>query len=181
MATTTRGLLWELLAPIVRWPMYSPKRLVAVLVGLTVAVFVIGKVSSDPLSVAQTAASSISPTVSSTVSPAATSSTEASDPVPTSDALQVARAFVKAWAQPQLSPNAWWRQVSRYTDEGFGQALGSTNPAQVPATRLRSVRLVSQEGDRAEVNVRTDGPTVRVLLVKDDSRWQVVNLLPSSE
>src|SRR4051794_7159839 len=106
--------MWEALAPIIRWPLYSPARFASVVVLVLVGVFVVGDINDDssPAS-APSSASSTTPTMeasrpaSDTPTRAVANDGAATDALsvdPATDnhsaaAADVAAAFVAAWAR----------------------------------------------------------------------------------
>lgn len=191
-STTTRGLLSEMIAPIARWPLRSPVRFVSVLVGIVLTLVVLahllggtqprggqpkrsGVSTSSPSQTAETHDNG-RPVIN-----GSTLSSEAPGASPTS----VAAEFMVAWARPKLLQGVWWTGITRTkVDPGLAAALQETDPSSIPASRVVGVpRLVRSTSSSAVVRVRTDGPSVLVVLTRETGaggRWMVSNLLPAA-
>ncbi|MFE6645850.1 hypothetical protein ACFVJS_04770 [Nocardioides sp. NPDC057772] len=170
-STTTRGVLWEVIAPVLRWPMRSPFRFFSVVVGIVFVIWLIAQWSDAPD--AEPAAQPERGSVSAGQSPSATGS-----PVP--DPGAAATKFVAAWARPDLTTEQWWAGINAARpDESLAQALGTTDPANIEATKVvGSPKVLDQTDREARVEVTTDGPTVIVYLTLVDNVWYVANILP---
>jgi hypothetical protein len=159
--------MWELLAPIIRWPLYSPARFLTVVVVALVAVFVIGEVNDrQDLPVAATGSrlptanqdeTSAAPAATPGATPSDSAATPADtapthDDAPATDELSVdpaqddpsaaaadaAAAFVAAWARPDLSPKAWAAGVRPLaTAELWSTGLKVTDPTRTPPVTVR--------------------------------------------
>lgn len=172
-STTTRGVLWEVIAPVLRWPMRSPFRFFSVVVGIVFVIWLIAQWSDAPD--ADPAARPERGSVSAEQSPSATGS-----PAPVPDPRPLATKFVAAWARPDLTTDQWWEGINAARpDESLAQALGTTDPATVPATKVVGAAEVLEQTDgEARVEVTTDGPKVIVYLTLVDNVWYVANILP---
>jgi hypothetical protein len=189
MKTTTKGVVWDVIAPAVRWPLYSTRRLAGVLVAVLVAVVIASNIgsSAEPRgsepgesATAVNTPRSGAPSPLPSLSTALTSS--AADADDETAAGTTATAFVRAWARPDLDQLTWWEGINETADEAFSQALGSTDPDNIPATKVTGTPTVRLIEGRAEVTVKTDGPTVLVVLVLDETgAWRVANLLPTNQ
>jgi hypothetical protein len=188
--TTTKGLLWEMVAPAARWPLRSPARLVAVIVAVLLVVWGFGRLAGgdeggDLGPAGATGSSEPSITVSASPTPTA-SATATATASPTADpvaaAVVVAARFVKAWARPDLTRARWLAGLNAVgLDEGLSQALTLTDPATIPARRATgSPKLLDANATAAQVQVTTDGPTVLVILTrtKPGEVWLASNILP---
>lgn len=172
-STTTRGVLWEVIAPVLRWPMRSPFRFFSVVVGIVFVIWLIAQWSDAPD--AEPAAQPERGTASAQQSASATGS-----PAPVPDPTPLATKFVAAWARPDLTTDEWWAGINAARpDESLAQALGTTDPATVPATKVVGpAKVLEQTDGEARVEVTTDGPKVIVYLTLVDNVWYVANILP---
>ncbi|MDR7313405.1 hypothetical protein J2S40_004463 [Nocardioides luteus] len=153
--------------------MRSPFRFFSVAVGIVFVIWLIAQWSdapdTEPASQPDRGAASAGQSPSPTGSPA---------PVP--DPLPLATKFVTAWARPDLTTEQWWEGINAARpDESLAQALGTTDPATVPATKVVGTPKVLEQADgEARVEVATDGPTVIVYMTLVDNVWYVSNILP---
>lgn len=172
-STTTRGVLWEVIAPVLRWPMRSPFRFFSVVVGIVFVIWLIAQWSDAPD--AEPASRPERGAVSAGQSPTATGS-----PAPVPDPGAAATKFVAAWARPDLTSDQWWAGINAARpDESLAQALGTTDPATVPATKVvGTAKVLEQSGSEARAEVTTDGPKVVVYLTLVDNVWYIANILP---
>jgi hypothetical protein len=171
--TTTRGLLWEMVAPAVRWPLRSPLRFFGSLFAVLLVLALVSRFSGSSSTPA--GASPATPTSSSS------SATSGEANVP---ALVVATRFVTAWARPKAETESWWEGINSVgVDPALAQVLGQTDPRAIPATEVvGTAELVEETDSTASVEVHTDGPTVLVSLIRSPgSGWIVSNILPSDE
>ncbi|MGH3351484.1 MAG: hypothetical protein ACRDPS_12540 [Nocardioides sp.] len=172
-STTTRGVLWEVIAPVLRWPMRSPFRFFSVVVGIVFLVWVIAQWNEAPEAEPATQPERGAPSASGSASAGASAA-----PVP--DPGAAATKFVAAWARPDLTNDQWWAGINAARpDESLAQALGTTDPATVPATKVvGTAKVLEQNGSEARAEVTTDGPKVVVYLTLVDNVWYVANILP---
>lgn len=184
--------MWDLLAPIIRWPLYSPARFVTVVVVTLVVVFVLGEVNDRP---EQAGAKAGPPTSTSAEDPPSTpvdagSYTHATDELsvdpaehdPSAAAADAAAAFVAAWARPDLGPEAWAAGVRPLvTPELWAGGLNVTDPSRTPQVSVRGephqVALNAEEG---VFDVPTTGAWVRVHIVVDSATdgWLISSVEP---
>lgn len=159
-------MLAELLGPVLRWPLHSPRRLGLVLAGLITALLLVAALTSPggdappggaTAPVVPTTEPSGPHTEHTTPVPAGTAwledlaSPDPSDQTGTdgevdadadADAGQVAAAsaaavaFVTAWARPDLAPEMWLAGLVDVTDPAYLERLTTTDPANVPATAV---------------------------------------------
>ena len=176
-STTTRGVLWEVIAPVLRWPMRSPFRFFSVVVGIVFVIWAISQWSDAP-----DADPASQPDRGSASSTAGGSASAGGSAAPVPDPGPAATTFVAAWARPDLSNDQWWDGINAaHPDESLAQALGTTDPASVPATKVvGSPKVLDQTESEARVEVATDGPKVVVYLTLIDNVWHVANILPGS-
>jgi uncharacterized iron-regulated membrane protein len=153
--------------------MRSPFRFFSVVVGIVFVIWLIAQWSdapdSEPAAQPERGAASAQQSASATGSPA---------PVP--DPTPLATKFVAAWARPDLTTEEWWAGINAARpDESLAQALGTTDPATVPATKVvGAAKVLEQTDGEARVEVTTDGPKVIVYLTLVDNVWYVANILP---
>ncbi|MGW5237853.1 hypothetical protein ACWEOW_02870 [Monashia sp. NPDC004114] len=114
----TRGVLWDVIAPWVRWPLHSPRRLFAVLGGVVV-LMVLWHVASRAAATTQPTASATSAAVTSTAAPSTPSDTA---PAPASTMTAMPTGTL-----PGTTPSA-----SVGTSPAGGNPSDPTDPA-VPA------------------------------------------------
>ena len=173
-STTTRGVLWEVIAPVLRWPMRSPFRFFSVVVGIVFVIWLIAQWSDAP------DAEPASQPERGAAASAKQSATATGSPAPVPDPRPLATKFVAAWARPDLTTEQWWAGINAARpDESLAQALGTTDPATVPATKVVGAPKVLEQTDgEARVEVTTDGPKVIVYLTLLDNVWYVANILP---
>ena len=199
--------MWEALAPIVRWPLYSPARFVVVVLTALVLVFLVGEVNdedttahSDPTSTATASeppapfatppASGASPRPRPPAANVGEEAKRADEPTtaqdgtgPSTAATDTAAAFVAAWARPDLDAEAWAAGVRPLvTPELWTDGLSSTDPGSTPEIAVRGEpRQVTSDDTEAVLDVPTTGPWIRVHLVADpDDGWLVTRVEPAS-
>lgn len=189
-----------------RWPLYTPRRFfscVAVVLALiAVSNMVLGGHGSGtrgqpvaPATSTPTATPEDTGTPSDTATgapstapaapgPGTPSITPTSSPKPAGPdsavrAAAVALAFTRAWADHDKPATLWLAGVTRYADPEFAAQLKSTDPANVPASRvIGQPRPVSVFYASAAFEVPTDSGIVIVQLVSDGRTWRVVDIHP---
>jgi hypothetical protein len=83
-------------------------------------------------------------------------------------------AYVRAWARPHLSHEAWLTSVLLYTTPEYGRILATVDPANVPATTITGPVTVRTSTTAAvTADVPTDAGLLRVTVVARDSIWLV--------
>ncbi len=172
---TSRGILWEVLAPVIRWPLRSPARL-ATVVGAVFLVLVLSArlgsgdtpMSPDPSQSPSTSGSSTL-VQSSPSSSAVPSSTVVGTPVasPTAAAVALppaasaaATSFLTAWARPNVAQADWFAALKPLSTPDLGAGLARTDPRNVP------VLTVTGDFEAREVSPNLAAPT-RAVLVAD--------------
>jgi hypothetical protein len=106
-------------------------------------------------------------------SPSQTPTTVPPDPLATAAAMSWAQAWVD---HPEGTTNETWLEgLKPYTSEEMLPQLRSVEPANVPASRVTDIpSVVASFSNRVEVDVTTDGPKLRVTVVKGaDGQWVV--------
>lgn len=196
--------MWEVLAPIVRWPLYSPARFIGVVVGVLVVVFVVGEINGDgtpaaPDVAASASASPVAPSASTTPTRSPTAMPTAgvgetavgtdelaanpADDDPSAAAVDAAAAFVAAWARPDLNADAWAAGVRPLvTADLWSDGLSNTDPASTPDVAVRGEpRQVTVSAEEAVIDVPTTGAWVRVHLAATAAGgWLVSRVEPAS-
>lgn len=191
--------MWDVLAPIVRWPLYSPRRFIGVVIVAFVTVFMLGEINDGSRAdVAAPGPASPSvvparPSPPASAMPAAVASGDASaatdalsvDPAdedPSAAAADSAAAFVAAWARPDLDADAWAAGVRPLvTTDLWSTGLNMTVPSSTPAVTVRGEpRQVAMNPEGAVLDVPTTGPWVRVHVVHvpAEGKWLVSDVEP---
>jgi hypothetical protein len=192
------GALW-------RWPLRSPRRFFSCVAALLALValsnIILGGGGSlppadQPAAAPSSTAAEPAPTDTASTTPieapppaavpgsAATGVTPTATPRPAaSDGAQkaaaTALAFTQAWADHARPAAQWLAAVSRYADPEFAAQLRSTDPANVPASKVTGApHPVAVYFASASVEVPTDAGTVVVALVSDGRTWRVVDIHP---
>lgn len=186
----TTGLAWEALAPVVRWPLHSPRRLAGFLVTVVAIVWLLAAVRpaavADPTPRQSSSTSPTRPPIA-TGGPSPTTPPPAS-PVATSPQIagvasspvEVAVRFVTAWARPDLPVETWQTDVIALATSQFGAQLRSVDPRNVPARAVTGPATPSSATEvAATVGVPTDAGPVVVDLALMGSTWQVSGLAPA--
>lgn len=187
--------MWEALGPIIRWPLYSPRRFIGVVLAVLAAVFLAGEVNDGTRRSAATTAISPVPQVEegptasamptrSAPSPATDhdSPYDSSAPDPAFTAADAAAAFVAAWARPDLSAEAWSAGVRPLvTNDLWSNGLSMTDPASTPEVAVRGEpRQVAMNAEEAVLDVPTTGAWVRVrVVVAPDGEWLASSVEPA--
>ncbi|WP_421743037.1 hypothetical protein [Cellulomonas sp.] len=190
--------MWEAIAPIIRWPLYSPARFATVVVLALVGVFVIGETNDDASSAAPVAATAspmsstddTSPSSSSTPTSTLANENSATDELSvdpaeldaSARAADTAAAFVAAWARPDLDVQTWSAGVRPLaTTELWSTGLSMTEPSSTPDVTVRGEpRQVAMNAEEGVLDVPTTGSWVRVHVVADPdgSTWLVSRVEP---
>lgn len=196
----------DVLGPWLRWPLYSPRRVVLVLSVVTALVFGASRLSAalsgigthpDPAQVPAGVASTTTHPVVAVPSPAASppgpARTARPAPTPSSvvvsippRALSVTEGFMAAWARPNLTQPVWWAGVRPYLSVEVARSLAWTDPARVPASKITGRPYpiaVSPSGEHptsVESLVATNAGTMRVRADLVAGRWVIGLLEPES-
>jgi hypothetical protein len=189
------GQLW-------RWPLYSPRRfftcVAAVLALIAISNMILGGGGSLPPDQQAAPAGTTTPTPTGTATtpfdessfPAQSGGSGPTDATPTAtprpatsdgprQAAATALAFTQAWADHSKPAAQWLSGVSRYADPEFAGQLASTDPRNVPATKVTGApHPVAVYFASASVEVPTDAGTVVVELVSDGHTWRAVDIHP---
>ncbi|KZB82468.1 hypothetical protein [Amycolatopsis regifaucium] len=180
------------------WPLRSPRHLVGTLVILAVVLTAVGimlpKAIEKPGQTAGRPGSSATSTsrpgvaapvtVTSTLPPRLTTQPPPSSARPDQDGVRVAKEWVTAWANHPdgITAEQWLSGLKPYTTEEFlSGELTTVNPANIPATKIIGEPQVSSSVvGSMDVDVQTDGPKVRVTVVKTNPGWRVTKFTQAS-
>lgn len=201
---SNRGVLWEVVAPVARWPLYSPLRLGALVGVLLVALMLLGRVNGGggaPLTAAVPSTSPAQPAAATgTPEPEQGSSTSttpsSSTPeVPTEqvapppvtgkaaqsltapEAKDVGNRFMRAWVDKGKPADEWRKALRPLVAPSLADQYAGVTPEAVPARRVTGpVQVVSasEEGDVVELRAPTDAGPVRLGVSSDRAGRWVV-------
>lgn len=166
---------------VARWVLWSPRRLLLVIVASLVLVVAIGSHAR------QGAANHTRPGRSATtlVRSAAASSrldrtrpTNASQPLPTG-AAAAAVAFVDGWARPGLAEPQWLAALQPLATASYANLLADEEPWSVMAHRVTGPPSGHGDLGGATVTVPTDAGPVLVTVVHVRTSWLVANVQSS--
>lgn len=153
----TGSVLWEVIAPVVRWPLWSPMRFFLVLA--CVAALLVGWSRA-------------------TTSDAPAQAAELEAP---SDATAAAGEFMGAWGDPTAERGEWRAQVQSMGTDELDQAWARTDPKDIPVSITREINAVEVvEDERVVYSIVTDGPRVQLVLVKEPAGWKVDSVEPEA-
>jgi hypothetical protein len=91
-------------------------------------------------------------------------------------ALRVAGRWSAAWLRPPpgTTTEEWLDGLRPYTTEEYLPTLAGVAPENIPATKVTGQPRPVQVAPRSvEVEVRTDGPTLLLLVVETENGWRV--------
>ena len=91
-------------------------------------------------------------------------------------ALDVARRWSRAWVRPAAGTTTgqWLDGLRSTTTDEYLGVLAAVDPSNIPAARvLGNPRAVRVSPHSVQVQVRTDGPTLLVLVVDSEAGWRV--------
>ncbi|MER6670740.1 hypothetical protein ABT256_39740 [Amycolatopsis japonica] len=173
------------------WPLRSPRHLIGTLVILAVVLTALGillpKAIGKPGQTANGPGASATTTsrtgvaapvtVTSTLPPRLTTQPPPSSAPPDQDGVRVAKEWVTAWANHPdgTTTEQWLSGLKPYTTEEYlAGEMTSVDPANITATRVTGEpQVASSVTGSMEVDVATDGPKVRVTVVKTNPGWRV--------
>lgn len=172
--TSTRGLLWEVLAPILRWPLRSRTRLLGCLAVVVLVVLALGALGDEkdnddtaPAASSSTTSNPSSPSSSSSASEGRTSSTSTSSSTTTDQAVpeepgltaqqrregkpavtragRLADRLVANRDEPQAT---WWRRIKGDLSASGQSQMRALGPKGLPFTKVTGdAGLVVTEAD----------------------------------
>lgn len=219
---SSRAVLWEVLAPVVRWPLRSPMRFVGSIAAMCLAVLMISGGSEEPSqsgtddAAATTAgrepagAPLLGPVgvapqqlplpigaLEQAETPSDPLMDEPGDPVaddpgdPSTDepgpakapsvATDRARAFMKAWANPDLSAKKWRAGVAPFADPVLAEGFAKTDPNNVPASKVNGIKPLEVTDQSIVYRVGTDAGDMRLVMTSDGITWWVSELTPGRD
>lgn len=181
------------------WPLRSPRHLLGTLLVLVVLVVAIGVgvpklvgSSGDSGGDAaprggqgQTGQAGSTPTSRSSRAQPAPPQTRLSEPLrsPTSapaspDALRVAKQWASAWVNHPdgVSSEEWLRGLRPYTTAEYLPVMSSVDPANIPASEVTGEPVADKSfTSSVEALVSTDGPKLRITVIRTDAGWRVAD------
>ncbi|MET9162072.1 hypothetical protein ABZX56_30490 [Streptomyces parvulus] len=175
--------------PLWQWPLHSPRRLLATLT-IAVAVVVSLSLMLNSADRGQSEAAPGAPAASASPSTPATPPPSSAVPAPspsTTDygqAIETAKAFVKAWANQRAgSEQAWYAGAAQFATDELARKLTTVDFRNVPANRIVGKLRLTDTGaaGRTEVAVPTDGGMVSVVLVESTAGWAVADIQPGAQ
>lgn len=173
-------------------PLRSPRHLivtVVILVGLIATMgFLIPKVLPEDARMSSANGQTVTaptnqitaPSLSMSAEPLETRLTE--DPAtptsapPSPKALEVATKWATAWVNhPKgITSEQWLEGLEPYTTDEYLPVMSSVDPANIPAEKVTGKPVaVNSFTSSVEVDVPTDGPTLRITVVSTDDGWRV--------
>ncbi|GAA2686942.1 hypothetical protein [Streptomyces lunalinharesii] len=168
-----------------RWPLYSPQRLAAVLIALVVVLCVISALntgsspSSAPAGDAQP--SPAAPDASASPSMASSPSAGPSASPDLDGAVVFARAFVAAWASHTESKQ-WYATLAPSCTERLATKLATTDPSRIKATKVGGAKVTDTGGgELTSAAVDTDAGQVSVGMVWTGNGWLVRDIEPGAQ
>lgn len=176
--------MWQMFKPVIRWPLYSPARLLAVVVGLVVVMMTTsqcGNPSSGPAASPSTgtptATASVEPTPTPSPTPKAlpgevgtvdpesvpfdmrfdTGPVDGVEAAVDMAAMDSAVAYVTAWSHPELAADQWLAGLAPYVTARHYEQLKTVDPANVAALTVTGEPLTDDPGGQ----------------IKDSATWWV--------
>lgn len=150
----TGSVLWEVISPVVRWPLWSPRRLIATVAVLALVLLLWSRTSGSDGAV------------------------EASELEAPSEASDAASAFMGAWGDPTASRGEWRSGVQALGTDEVDRAWSRTDPSKIPVSVVEEMTPVEVSETRVTFSVATDGPQVQLVTVKESSGWKVASIEP---
>lgn len=187
----------------IRWPLWSWRNLVVTVVAVLVLFTALGRLASGGPSASKGPASRAGAVVPTGEATAATPSaplplprsttavsttqgptgagTGTGRPIANATAVQVAVEFTRGWTRTTVDQAAWLAALKPFVTGDYFSVLSTVEPARVPASRVVDAgRQLSASGERAIVQVGTDGGTMSVTLVLQDRVWLVSDIEPAN-
>lgn len=150
----TGSVLWEVVAPVLRWPLWSPMRFFATLAACVVLLGIWSR---------------------------ATGPSGPSGPVELEaprGASDTASEFMGAWGDPGAERGKWRSQVQALGTEELDRAWSRTDPADIPVSVVDKMTPVRVSETEVVFSIETDGPRVQLVTVKQPSGWRVASVEP---
>ncbi|MFE0107089.1 hypothetical protein [Streptomyces sp. NPDC059009] len=176
----------DLVRQLLLWPLYSVRRLVATVAVLTAAVLGLVALTSagggQPTAAPGPGTPGTRPPSASPSRPAPTPSTS-----PSRDygrAIDIAKAFVAAWASHPKDQTEWYVATARYATDHMARKLTTVDMRNVPAEHVTGRARLTDTGGvgQTQVAVPTDGGVVSVILVPHPKAgWRVDDLQPGAQ
>lgn len=148
------SVLWEAIAPVARWPLYSPARFFGIIGAVVLALWAWSGAAGDE-------------------GPAGPVELE-----PPSLATAAAGEFMGTWGDPEAERGEWRSQVQSLGTYELAQAWSETDPSQIPVSVTEELTPVQVSEEQVTYSVRTDGPRVQLVLVKEPGAWKVASVEP---
>jgi hypothetical protein len=167
---------------VVRWALWSPRRLLLVLVGSLVLVAAIGSYAGGASSMPARRGGERS---ASMVRAAALASSRAPRSRATSSSFlpngagAAAVAFVRAWARPGLPESQWFAALRPLATPAYANVVQDEEPWIVTSHRVTGPPSGRGDGEGASVTVPTDAGPELVMLVHQGSTWLVTDVEPA--
>lgn len=174
-------------APLLRWVLWSPRRVLTIAaIGLVLgtalthaeAITHLLHPAADPTPVAAPPAPAAAPKP--TVIPVPVS--PSSEPVPTTP-ITVAAQFTTDWVRHGVDPAVWLARLQPLCTDEYGKVtLPSVDPTTVPASKVTGRATLMRSSNRsATVQVPLDELTIEVSLVDTTGhgRWLVDDIAPA--
>lgn len=186
-----------------RWPLWSWRNLTVTVVAVLILFTGLGRLANGEPSASKGPASggrAVAPTGESTVAaptapvpspstattapttqPSTRGVTSNGSPSTTAAPTPVAVEFTRAWTRTTVDQAAWLAALKPFVTSDYFSVLSTVDPARVPASRVVDAgRELSSSGERATVQVGTDGGTMAVTLVLRDRVWLVSDIEPTN-
>ena len=196
-----RSVLADVVRPAIAWPLRSWPRLVSVILGVVVALWLVGRIDGGdkqgPPAAATSSTSPATATTSSTSPATATTSSTSPGTVTTSstspatgsdvnmpgDVQKAAQRFMDAWLKTDgVKPDQWRKGLDPYVTDDLKKGFASTDPGRVDAQRIAGPIVddptQGNTGSRYALIAPTDGGDMRLVVVREKGKWLVSSIEP---
>ncbi|MFD8386151.1 hypothetical protein ACFV2X_47925 [Streptomyces sp. NPDC059679] len=172
----------DTLRTVLRWPLYSPLRLVSVIAaGILLLVLVSSFDGQEKGGASHKVTSGSNAEPSKAASPSSSPSPSPAASPDVSVALDTARTFVDIWASHQ-EPEKWLQALQPYTTPRLLARLQSTDPDRIDATRAGAAKVTDTGGGSlTSAAVSTDAGAVTVELLWAGDQWLVRDIQPGAQ
>ncbi|WP_433860296.1 hypothetical protein [Streptomyces kronopolitis] len=171
----------EQIRTVLRWPLYSPRRLAAVLVAVVVLLCVINAVNHGTPKKATDAKPAPSAPAPSSPSPSSSASVAPSASPDMDTAVDLSRQFVAAWASHDKKAS-WLTELKPVCTERLAAKLGTVDPSRIKATKALRARVTDTGGGAlTSAAVETDAGPVTVGLMWMGDHWLVRDIEPGAQ